>query len=522
MKTIVAGALILIVAGPALQTGPAGEPESVALQASPQVSPVAAFDVRAYGAKGDGKTLDTDAINRAIASAHGAGGGTVRLGAGTYLSTSIRLQSHVGLFLDHGATILAADAATAPYDEPEPNQWDAFQDFGHSHWHNSLIWGENIDDVSITGPGLIHGKGLVRTNTNVPRGSGNKAISLKNSRNVTIRDVSILHGGWFAILATGVDNVTIDNIRIDTNRDGIDVDACRNVRISNATVNSPFDDGICLKSSYGLGSARPTENVTITNSQVSGYDEGTLLDGTFKRTVKYTRGPTGRIKFGTESNGGFKNITISNCVFEYSRGLAIESVDGALVEDVAITNLTMRDIVNAPIFVRLGRRARGPNNPAPGVINRIRISNVVASNVDSRHGILVSGIPGHDIEDLRLSDIRIAYRGGGTAADAALQPEEKEAEYPEPDMFGNMPAYGMYARHVKALSARDVVFTTDTPDARPAFRFEEAAGVDLDRVIVPRGPAPPIFSLRRVTDFLLRNSPGLPDKRVPTADKEEF
>jgi len=517
MKAIVVTVLLMIAAAPIFRAGQDRRPERTAAQAGGTAS----FDVKAFGAKGDGKTLDADAINSAIAAAHAAGGGIVRLGAGTYLSTSIRLQSHVGLFLDHGATILAADASAGPYDEPEPNQWDAFQDFGHSHWHNSLIWGENLDDVSITGPGLIHGKGLVRSNTNVPKGSGNKAIALKNSRNVTIRDVSILHGGWFAILATGVDNFTIDNVKIDTNRDGIDVDACRNVRISNATVNSPFDDGICLKSSYGLGSARPTENVTITNSQVSGYDEGTLLDGTFKRTVKYNRGTTGRIKFGTESNGGFKNITIANCVMEYSRGLAIESVDGAIIEDVTIANITMRDIVNAPIFVRLGRRARDPNNPAPGVINRVRISNIVASNVDARHGVLISGIPGHEIEDLRLSDIRIAYQGGGTAADAALQPEEKETEYPEPDMFGNIPAYGLYARHVKALSARDLVFTTDKPDARPALRFEDAAGVDLDRVVVPR-PMSPMFILQRVTDFLLRNSPGLPDKRLPSAVKEAF
>ena len=482
-----------------------------------------AFDVRAFGAKGDGSTLDTEAINRAIAAAGRAGGGTVRLPAGTYLSTSIHLQSNVGLFLDHGATIVAADVAAGPYDEPEPNPLDKYQDFGHSHWHNALLWGDGVENVSITGPGLIHGKGLVRNHTDqTPRGSGDKAISLKNSRNVVIRDVSILHGGWFAILATGVDNLTIDNIKIDTNRDAIDVDSCRNVRISNATVNSPFDDGICLKSSYGVGAVRATENVTITNCQVSGYDEGTLLDGTFKRTVSYARGATGRIKFGTESNGGFRNITIANCVFDYSRGLAIESVDGGPIEDVAISNLTMRDIVNAPVFIRLGNRARGPNQPPPGVIRRVRISNVVASNVDARHGVLISGIPGHAIEDVALTDVRIAYRGGGTAADAALEPPEKETDYPEPDMFGNIPVYGLYARHVNGLRARDVHFTLDAPDARPAVRLDDVNGAEFDRLVVPPRTAGALFVLRGVRDFLLRNSPGIADTRRATVDRESF
>ncbi|MBE3134782.1 MAG: right-handed parallel beta-helix repeat-containing protein [Acidobacteria bacterium] len=423
--------------------------------------------------------------------------------------------------LVHGAVIEAAAHTVASYDEPEPNAWDQYQDFGHSHWHNSLIWGEGLDDVSIAGPGLIHGKGLVRVN-DAPKGAGNKAISLKNSRNVTIRDVSILHGGHFAILATGVDNLTIDNVRIDTNRDGIDVDACRNVRISNATINSPFDDGICLKSSFGLGVARATENVTITNCQVSGYDEGSLLDGTFKRAVSYTRGPTGRIKFGTESNGGFKNITIANCVFDYSRGLAIESVDGGRIEDVSITNLTMRDIVNAPIFVRLGHRARGPNNPPAGVIRRVHINNVVASNVDASYGVLLSGIPGHPIEDLRLSGIRIAYRGGGTKADAALELPEKEDAYPEPDMFGRTPSYGLYARHVTSFGVHDAVFTVDQPDARPAVQLEDVAGADLDNLSLQRAPGSPLFVLRQVRDFLLRNSPALPDTRRREVARESF
>src|SRR5438045_236149 len=308
------------------------------------------FEVRQFGARGDGTNLDTASINRAIDAAAAAGGGTVLFPAGNYLSVSIHLKSNVALYLDHGANIVAAETAPGiAYDSPEPNQWDAYQDFGHSHWHNSLIWGENLVNVSILGPGKIWGKGLVRSGNQsrtkgqndalakapadpktgpwgypnardaVENGWGNKSISLKLCRNVIIRDISILHGGHFAILATGVDNLTIDNVKIDTNRDGIDVDACKNVRISNCSVNSPFDDAICPKSSYALGYARATENVTITNCQVSGYDEGTFLDGTYKREFRNPNGtfsPTARIKFGTESNGGFKNITVSNCVFD--------------------------------------------------------------------------------------------------------------------------------------------------------------------------------------------------------------
>src|SRR2546421_10497541 len=248
------------------------------------------------------------------------------------------------------------------------------------------------------------------------RDGGNKSISLKLCRNVIIRDISILHGGHFAILATGVDNLTIDNVKIDTNRDGIDIDACKNVRVSNCTVNSAFDDGICPKSSFALGYARATENVTITNCQVSGYDEGSLLDGTFKRD--YNRygansGPTGRIKFGTESNGGFKNITIDNCVFDYCRGLALETVDGGLLEDVTISNITMRDISNSPIFLRLGSRVRGPQGTPIGALRRVNIDNVIVYNAQPRYASLISAIPGHDIEDLRLSYIRVYYQGGG-------------------------------------------------------------------------------------------------------------
>jgi polygalacturonase len=513
------------------------------------------YSVKTFGAAGDGKTLDTSAINKAIEAAAAAGGGTVYFPAGNYLSISIHLKSNITLYLDQGATIIAANASNdAKYDSPEPNEWDEYQDFGHSHWHNSLIWGENLTNVSILGPGMIWGKGLVRSGTqsrtqqqndalnaaraNEPKtpfgypnprdavepGWANKSISLKLCRNVIIRDISILHGGHFAILATGVDNLTIDNVKIDSNRDGIDIDACRNVRISNCTVNSPFDDGICPKSSFALGYARATENVTVTNCQVSGYDEGTLLDGTFKRdNNRYNvSGPTGRIKFGTESNGGFKNITISNCVFDYCRGLALETVDGGLLEDITITNVTMRDVTNCPIFLRLGSRMRGPQGASVGALQRITLSNIIVYNAEPKYGSIISGIPGHNIEDVRLDNIRIYYKGGGTKQQAKLEPPEKENDYPEPAMFGEIPAYGFFIRHVRGLEMNNVEVSYLKEDARPPFVISDATAIELSHITARREAQVPSFILKDVDGLSIQQSYPLSDLRLGQVKRRQL
>ena len=358
----------------------------------------------------------------------------------------------------------------------------------------------------------------------VEPGWANKSIALKLCRNVIIRDVTILHGGHFAILATGVDNLTIDNVKIDTNRDGIDIDACRNLRISNCTVNSPFDDGICPKSSFALGYARATENLTITNCQVSGYDEGTLLDGTFKRD--YNRynvsGPTGRIKFGTESNGSFRNITISNCVFDYCRGLALETVDGGLLEDVTVSNITMRDIANCPIFLRLGSRMRGPAGPQVGELRRVILSNIIVYNAEPKYGSIISGIPGHDIEDLRLNNIRIYYRGGGTKQQAALDPPEKENDYPEPAMFGEIPAYGFFIRHARRLEMSDVEVSYLQDDARPPFILSDAKSVDFRNIKDQHASGVPSFILKDVEDFSIQQSYPLRDVRLRKVTRQQL
>ena len=563
--------------------------------AAPGVSPVF-FDVRSFGATGDGKTVDSPAINKAIEAAAAAGGGTVVFPAGTYMSCSIRLKSKVDLFLAQGCTIEAAESPKpgettgymgGTYDAAEPKtSYDAYQDYGHNHWHNSLIWGENISDVSITGPGLIFGKGLSfgagpgrppgapqrgfgpervggpgapaapsaaapgasatpggagaqgrqRPGGFQPRnrgnytmyqaeqaGVGNKAIAMKNCRNVTFRDFSILKGGHFGFLLTGVDNLTIDNITIDTDRDGMDIDCCRNVRVSNCVVNSPWDDGICPKSSFALGYNRACENMTITNCYVTGaYRLGTVLDGTFKKfdgtgDDHGKIGGTGRIKCGTESNGGFKNVTISNCVFEGCQGLCLETVDGALLEDFTVTNLTMRDIISCPIFFRLGARLRGPKGTGDqstvvGTLQRVLVSNVNCYNTVSRFGSNITGIPDHYVQDVKFSSIYVEPQGGGGEEMTKIEVPEKEDAYPEPGMLGTLPTYGFYFRHVKRLEMDHVEVRPMKPDARPAIYTDDVQRADFSFITAPSEPA--AFSFNKTTDVRVMMSRAAKDQTI--------
>jgi len=475
----------------------------------------APLDVRAFGAKGDGAALDTDAINAAIQAAHAAGGGEVVLPAGRWLSFSIRLLSGVALRLGEGCVLEAADPARHPgaYDPPEPNPFDLYQDFGHSHWRNSLIWGDGVEDVAIVGPGMIDGVGLTREGPGsrwtrqagefpvsmaglsaeemailVPdleamAGHGNKAIALKNARRVRLEGFTIWRGGHFAVLATGCDHLMIRGLRIDTNRDGLDIDCCRDVTIADCRVNTPNDDAIVLKSSLALGEVRSTERVEITRCHVSGFDLGTMLDGTEGRTQQLAPDQdrvTGRIKLGTESNGDFRHIAIRDCVFTRSRGLALETVDGGTIEDVTIRDIVMDEVTTAPLFLRLGDRARGPAGTRRGAMRRIGVRNLAAHNILPDYAATIAGLEGDPIEDVALTDIRLVYAGGGEAAWARRLPEDMAQAYPEPSMFGPTPAHGLWARHVDGLVLDNVRIETLRPDPRPPILLQSARRVTLD------------------------------------------
>jgi polygalacturonase len=472
------------------------------------------YSVKDYGAKGDGQNLDTKNINAAIDAASLAGGGTVYFPAGNYITGSIHLKSNITLNIDRAAVIIAAyQKDSTEYDKIEPSKNpidDKYTDLGHNRFHNSLIWGENLHDVAIVGGGMIWGRGLLGGEVKGGSNYANKSIALLLCRNVLIRDIIIKHGGWFGILVTGVDHLTIDNITMDTNRDGMDIDCCQFVHISNCTINSPSDDGICLKSSYALGYTRVTKNVAITNCIVSGYFEGSVLDGSYKKD--YRKAPTGRIKLGTESNGGFQNIAISNCVFDHCRGLALESVDGALLEDVTVSNITMRDVTNSPFFIRLGARMRGPDSLVVGQCHRISISNVNVYNAtDDSSASIISGIPGHDIANVEMSNIHIYYKGGGTKNMDTIQVPEFEKRYPDPNKFGVIPAYGFFIRHVNNIVMRDVTIEFLKNDYRPPFILSEVTGAIFRNVTAQKVNEASYFMLDKVKDFSIQNCKGLKD-----------
>ncbi|EGF92671.1 glycoside hydrolase family protein [Asticcacaulis biprosthecium C19] len=435
-------------------------------------------NVRDFGATGDGVTLDTEAINAAVQAA--ANGGTVLLPPGRYLSHSIRLISGVTLHLAADAVLEAAPGKG--YNLPEDNPFDLYQDFGHSHWRNSLIWGEGLSDIVIEGDGVIDGMGLTREGpgsqwkkqagefplsmrglsaevmaelspeVSAMQGLGNKAISLKRCRNVVLRGLTIVRGGHFALLATGCDDLVCQDLSIDTNRDGLDIDGCRRVVVRGCRVNTPNDDAIVLKSSFALGERRAVEDVLIEGCVVSGYDPGTMVDGTFGRTQAFSPDRdrvTGRIKIGTESSGDFRRITIRDCRFERSRGLALETVDGGVIEDVTVEDVILQEVTTAPLFLRVGARLRAPEGAAPGVIRRVTVRRFTAQDVLADYCAILMGMPGHPIEDVVLQDVRLSYRGGGVAP--KVMPEALADAYPEPSMFGITPAWGLWARHVRGL-----------------------------------------------------------------------
>jgi polygalacturonase len=488
-------------------------------------------DVRKYGAKGNGKAIDSPAFNRAIKAASAAGGGTIVVPPGRYLCFSIRLESRITLVLMNGAVIEAADPKrhNGRYDLPEGVFEEQFVDYGLAHFHNSLIYGDGVSDVAIVGRGLIHGLGLEReappprwhgmagwkapaelgmtadqARRAIPQeldyeGRGIKAIGLTRCRNVLLRDFTILQGGHFACYVLGSSNVAIDNLTIDTDRDGIDIDCCRDVRISDCIVNAPKDDAIVLKSSLALQEKRMCEDVSIIGCKTSGYLLGSLVDGSYRPSPYVSTdkvGVLGRIKLGTDSVGGFRNVLVSGCTCENTRGLQLGAIDGGVLEDVTFRDINLRNPVNHPIFVRLSQRNRAPRGTGVATVRRVRFAEINVSGAPLAYPCGLVGNPGAPIEDVTFSGVHVRAAGGGTEADAARDVPERVNSSLEPSFMGTLPAHGLYVRHARNISLQDVSFEVERPDARPAVLFDDVSGAIVDGLRAPHEPARAVRAVR--------------------------
>jgi polygalacturonase len=352
------------------------------------------FDICNFGAGEDKSPMEnTTAINNAIQKAS-EGGGTVIIPSGDFRVYTIYLMSGVNIYMCEGSILHAAKtdiknsyelqmSEGGNYLEPEVNLYVGLQDHGHTYFANSLIYGVDIHDVMIYGPGLLEGSSLNDKGElqNVLMGGdplepvkrfesghqgewfGNKAIALVRCENVSLCDFSIVAGGHFAIIATCVKNLYVNHILVDTNRDAFDVDCCQNVTILNSTFNSLTDDAIVMKASYGGGIFMPLQNVLIEDCNVSGYDMGSVYSGkyTTDKLIATDRcGPTARVKLGTEATCGYDCVTVRRIQFRRSRGFALEAVDGADLSNILFEDSTLEDISSSPIFIKVGDRGRFP------------------------------------------------------------------------------------------------------------------------------------------------------------------
>jgi polygalacturonase len=419
------------------------------------------FNVRDFGAKGNGSTLDDDAIDRAInRAASGTGGGVVLFPKGTYQSRTIHLKSNITLQLASGATIRAT---TSGFDKPEPNAFSRFQDFGHSHFHNALLWGENISNLTITGAGTIDGAGLETANA-VPSGHGDKILSLPRCDHVTLRGVTFRRGGHFAVLMNGCHDVLFDRVNVlsSMDRDGVNLVNTANVEVSHSRIEGQ-DDGLSFKSDFALGRTFVSEHIRVHDSTILSTENNA-------------------IQFGVESCGDFRDAVFQNINITGAgkAGIGIVSLDGGALTDLHFTGITMNR-VSSPVFIRLGGRGSCPGNPPPGRIANVSISDVTGTNLTTpqpvrgapEYASTIVGSPNAAITDVSLTNVRLTVPGGHPAADASAVPPENLVFY-RPREFGTRPAYGFWLRHVARISFTNVDVEFVNADGRPAFATDDA------------------------------------------------
>ncbi|MGW2517466.1 glycosyl hydrolase family 28 protein [Streptomyces sp. NPDC001617] len=442
--------------------------------AAPQSGPRAAavFDVRDYGAKGDGSANDTPAVNKAITAASSAsGGGTVRFPAGDYKSkNTIHMKSHVTLQLDKGATLQGSGADT--YDKAESNPYDAYQDYGHSHFHDAMIYGDKLTDIGFVGQGVIDGMGNLITG-NPKSGEADKIISLTRCDGLRIGDgLTLRRGGHFAALVNGCKNVTSDHLTIDTasDRDGWNVISTTNATITNATIHAN-DDALVFKSDYALGAKLPNGHVRVSDSTLGAKCCNALM-------------------FGSETCGDFSDYRFENIRIDGAdkSGLGMVSMDGAKISDVHYRDITMTN-VHSPIMQKIGTRKRCGNSPGVGSIGDITYDNITATGNTPSFSPTLWGETGHRINGVTFTDVNITVPGGNGTMSTAV-PSNDPNDY-NPKAIGTRPAYGWYLHNADNVQFTDSSVKFAADDGRPAVIANAASNIRFTRFTAQKGSDSP-------------------------------
>ena len=458
------------------------------------------YNVLQHGAVGDGKTLNTKCLQGIIDELHTHGGGVMYFPAGHYLTGSLRLKSDVTLHLERDAVLLGS---TSPYDYPHFSPKNDLK-VNDDHFNQALIYADGAERIGIMGYGKKDGQGrelaltidslhhtgeLVDPHYNTYRKRPNtrpKLLYMHRCTDVEIKNIQAGNSAAWGLSFERCSGITLDSLRVENwaywNNDGIDISDCKDVHISNCSINSA-DDGICLKS-HNRDACN--DRISISNCRIISSASA--------------------IKFGTESMGGFRNVTIDSIWIKdtFRSAIAIESVDGAEIENVLVSNVRASNTGNA-LFIRLGHRS----GDKPGYVRNITVKNLYVEipfgrpdiNYDLRGPAVtffhnpfpasISGIPGHDIEDVKLENIEIVYPGRASKGMAYIPlsrledvPENIKG-YPEFTMFEELPSWGFYVRHVKGIQMNGIKLHLKADDFRPAFVFDRINGLRLTDICLP-------------------------------------
>lgn len=447
------------------------------------------FNARDFGAFGDGISLDTSAVQRAIDEISLDGGGTLLFEGGKYVLSTVFLKSGVHIVIDESAVIVGA-LSFDDYCFHEAIDYPAYQDESHTYFDCSMFVGKNCRDISITGKGIIDMRSVwdEENKRNIVH-RGPKCIALKECSEVEISGIEINNVTDLAVYFAGCETVDIHSLKMRVYIDGISPDNSKNVTIRDCDIECG-DDGIVFKSSYTLNRLGECRNITVKNCRV--------------------KSRCSAIKFGTETNGGFYDIEIDGVEIRETRitGIAIESVDGAIIDGLTLKNISMVN-VGAPLFIHLGQRMRGPSGREMGRIRNITLENISAvgpyepyeaiawnyksfvsgdtlqypwsmnsSPAEKQFTSNVCGLRGIPLENITLRNVDLLLEGGVNEFEPVVP--DKAPEYPEVMVYGGeLPAKGVYFRHVNGLVLENVKISTYRPDVREDFVFEDVENLTV-------------------------------------------